>query len=232
MSNFFSFEPKVNDFNLSKTRLINVMGYDSNTVPEAVVESLDKNLQVSLNSSVIKCGFKIYSEDEIEISKTKLTILGIEFDIQSIIGLHLRKADSVAIFAATLGKQFDLLIKASKGNDMLDAFIIDTIGSELIELVGDWLEQKIAEHVGNKNISNRLSPGYCGWNVSEQHKLFGLLGSNCCGINLSESSLMNPIKSISGIMGIGKNLVRQDYQCKICSIDHCYKRNRVAKENG
>jgi hypothetical protein len=41
--------------------------------------------------------------------------------------------------------------------------------------------------------------------VAEQHKLFSLLPPGICGITLSDSALMHPIKSVSGITGIGKH---------------------------
>ncbi|MCK7538940.1 MAG: hypothetical protein MZV63_52410 [Marinilabiliales bacterium] len=47
-------------------------------------------------------------------------------------------------------------------------------------------------------ITNRFSPGYCGWDVAEQHKLFSFFKDNFCGITLTESALMNPVKSVSG----------------------------------
>jgi cobalamin-dependent methionine synthase I len=38
-----------------------------------------------------------------------------------------------------------------------------------------------------------------------QHKLFlALLKNYTCGISLTESSLMLPVKSVSGIIGLGK----------------------------
>jgi hypothetical protein len=75
-------------------------------------------------------------------------------------------------------------------------------------------------------ITNRYSPGYCGWDVSDQHKLFSLLPNNFCGIKLTENALMIPIKSVSAVIGIGKNVERKDYQCSICEIEFCYKRGK------
>jgi hypothetical protein len=84
-------------------------------------------------------------------------------------------------------------------------------------------------------ISDRFSPGYCDWNVSEQHKLFNLLPESFCGIHLSESSLMNPIKSVSGIIGIGENLKQLGYQCYWCNDPNCIygktKRKKMSKKN-
>jgi hypothetical protein len=75
--------------------------------------------------------------------------------------------------------------------------------------------------VSGMKITNRYSPGYCSWNVSEQKKLFSLLPEGCCGITLSASSLMSPIKSISGIIGMGRSVEFKEYVCEICSMKDC-----------
>lgn len=226
----FSFHPEVSKFKLTKGRIITSLGYEE--CPDFIEQRFDKLLNESLNAAEISCGFRIFDSQKIRIQKDSLIIDSLNFDIKKIIGLHLRKAEQIAIFAATIGRKYDELISAYKKVDLLDAFLIDTVGSELVEMVGDYLEEKLKEIVFDKNISNRLSPGYCGWDISEQQKLFSLFSEKFCGISLNSSSLMTPVKSISGIIGIGKELIRQDYQCKICDIDHCYKRNRIKVENG
>jgi len=78
-------------------------------------------------------------------------------------------------------------------------------------------------------ITNRFSPGYCGWDVAEQHKLFSFFKDNFCGITLTESALMNPIKSVSGIIGIGRNVRYTAYQCKLCGDKNCIYRNKKSR---
>ena len=70
------------------------------------------------------------------------------------------------------------------------------------------------------------SPGYCGWHVSEQQLLFPLFEGQTCGVRLTDSSLMVPIKSVSGIIGLGKEVRRLDYTCGLCDFKQCYKRRK------
>jgi len=70
-------------------------------------------------------------------------------------------------------------------------------------------------------VSNRYSPGYCTWDVSEQKKLFSFFPDRFAGITLSDSSLMNPIKSVSGIAGIGKDIKHLGYVCDNCTVVDC-----------
>ena len=41
-------------------------------------------------------------------------------------------------------------------------------------------------------ITHRYSPGYCGWPVSDQQKLFSFFPQHFAGITLSDSSVMSP----------------------------------------
>ena len=75
--------------------------------------------------------------------------------------------------------------------------------------------------------TNRFSPGYCGWHVSEQQRLFRLFGTESpCGVSLTDSSLMVPIKSVSGVIGLGPEVRKLEYSCGLCDYKDCYKRRK------
>jgi cobalamin-dependent methionine synthase I len=61
--------------------------------------------------------------------------------------------------------------------------------------------------------------------VSEQQKLFSFFPENFAGISLSDSSLMNPIKSVSGIAGIGTAVKYLGYACDDCTQADCVFRD-------
>ena len=73
--------------------------------------------------------------------------------------------------------------------------------------------------------TNRYSPGYCGWNVSEQKNIFQLIPEKFCGIELTDSCVMVPMKSVSGIIGIGKEVRYNPYTCNLCKMENCFYRN-------
>ena len=119
-----------------------------------------------------------------------------------------------------------------RNGDPVTGYIIDTIGSEAVERVADILESRLLDVLADDSlkITNRYSPGYCDWSVSEQQKLFSLLPEHFCGINLTDSSLMIPVKSVSGIIGIGSDVTREEYPCRFCSRTDCHKRHLPEKE--
>lgn len=130
-----------------------------------------------------------------------------------------------ALFAATCGEAFrDLQEQIKEENDMLHLFILDAIGNCVVERAGDLMEQLLEKEIGSDHHTNRFSPGYCGWPLTDQKQLFSLLGNHPCGITLSDSCLMSPIKSISGIIGIGERVNEKRYGCQFCQMKTCYKR--------
>ena len=68
---------------------------------------------------------------------------------------------------------------------MLKSYIADSLGSIIAEKTADRMELLLEDYlqaVGLK-YTNRYSPGYCGWHVSQQNVLFSLFDeANPCGI--------------------------------------------------
>lgn len=144
---------------------------------------------------------------------------------------YLKDATQVALFLCTGGKFFsDLTQELNKKGDILEAYIVDAIGSITVEKAMDVVQAKleISARSEGLSISNRYSPGYCNWALSSQRILFNLVGANPVPIRLSESSLMKPIKSVSGIIGIGSNIKKREYGCKICNNIDCIYRKIIS----
>lgn len=149
----------------------------------------------------------------------------------------LHDAEKYVIFVATAGREFEALQrKYRRKRDIVREFFVDVIGSEIAEAIGRILTRDLAEEQNCRgyNISNSYSPGYCGWPVTNQRVLFSLLPKKPCGITLTDSSLMIPIKSISGIIALGTNVKKEVYGCGICGKKNCYKKkykNQINENN-
>ena len=149
------------------------------------------------------------------------------FDMGRIIMNQLRGAEGYALFIATCGEAFERFLQQLKAEgDMVRVFIADAMGSVIAEKCADEMEKNLQlsiDKLGWKH-TNRFSPGYCGWHVSQQQLLFPLFNGQTCGVTLTDSSLMLPIKSVSGIIGVGEKVRRLDYTCGLCNFEKCYKR--------
>ena len=166
--------------------------------------------------------------------RTTLRLGGTSFHTGGIIARYLFEAEEFAVFVATAGREFESLQhRLHEGGDIVKQFMADIIGSEIAEATGRLLSRELesSQAVRAYGTSNRYSPGYCGWPVSEQQTLFSLLPPAPCGITLTDSSLMLPIKSISGVIAVGPQIEKMPYGCAICGRKDCYKNRLRKKEN-
>ena len=209
--------------------IMECMGYRNGNSDEVIQKNTDDLIVESEKYAEVNGGYKLFEDNSITVEDGKLQLQDTAFQLDKIIAKQLRKSTSIAFIAVTLGKKYDEWINHYfKIGDPYKGYIADTIGSEMVENAADIIEsivEKEAVKLG-LNSTNRYSPGYCGWQVSEQHKFFSFLPDKFCGIELSESALMSPVKSVSAIIGLGKNCEKKDYHCSLCSMENCYKRNR------
>ena len=154
-----------------------------------------------------------------------------DFEMGNIILRQLRGSEAFALFICTSGLEFETYQhRLKEQGDMVRVFIADALGSVIAEKCADQMEKALQESIdklGWKQ-TNRFSPGYCGWHVSQQQLLFPLFQGHTCGVKLTDSSLMIPIKSVSGIIGLGKKVRKLEYTCGLCDFKQCYKRKKKA----
>lgn len=221
------FDTELNFSSLSLTAddLFAEMGYGS-TAPEESVEAMAVSMLEEVSSWVVpRCGFRLF-EGAVIVGVVSLTC-GRIFPVGDTIASLLKGSKRFAIFAATAGTTFQKYQdRLKEEGDILKCFIADIIGTCIAEKAGDHMERLLEKELKGERHTNRLSPGYCGWHLTGQKDLFPLMGDNPCGISLSDVCLMNPIKSISGIIGIGPEVDVKKYGCQYCELETCYKRKR------
>jgi len=171
----------------------------------------------------IKGGYKVFDFFEFDTSNDTVQIEKHTFSPSKIVVTQLKRSEQLVLFACTAGSGITKISKDIASEDPLLSYVYDVLGSVTVEKAVDKIQFSIYNESikNNSNISDRYSPGYCDWSVGEQQKLFDLLPENFCGISLSDSSLMNPIKSVSGILGIGPELKQIGYQCHWCTDTNC-----------
>lgn len=167
------------------------------------------------------------------IGRRDISVGGRTIVTGSVITPFFRKAEYVALFVATAGCRFDGWLHALKADgDIMEEFVADAIGSEIAEATARKMSAQLAGRMAENGmkIGNSYSPGYCGWHVDQQQELFALLPPDPCGVSLSASSLMSPIKSVSGLIAIGPEVEMTPYGCALCGRADCYK-NRLKQKN-
>ncbi len=208
------------------------MGYGKGQSPEPFPEMITLAIEKSADLCNIK-GSLLISDDFCFDHSETITIEGIPFLVGKKIAKQLKNAEGGALYICTAGagigeKSKELLATG----DLIEGYILDVIGSLTVEAATDKIQENFENHLASYGRINtsRYSPGSCGWPLKDQKPFFGLFPYNHCGIVLSDSCLMDPIKSVSGIIGFGTNIKKTAYECQICELDTCiYRSIRLAR---
>ena len=205
-----------------------MLGFPDGDLPEPFGEYVERAIQEAELLCDIRGIYRFSENCELSAINSHILVEGLEFGIGKTVAKELRDATSVAFFICTAGERIsrrsqDLL----SGDDPVLGYVFDLLGSMIVESVADKLQMEIKETALSKGlrITNRYSPGYCKWSVADQHKLFSFFPPNCCGIKLTDSALMYPIKSVSGIIGVGADVSFREYTCNLCNQLDCFQRN-------
>jgi hypothetical protein len=151
-------------------------------------------------------------------------------------GLHLRskvlrknldKIERVFPFVITIGSKYSERLEAC--SDLLEKFYLDTIGNVALNQVRLELKNHLkAEFAVEKTAF--MAPGSLpDWPIDEQKPLFELLGDveAAVGVKLTESLLMLPAKSVSGIYFPTETTF---FSCQLCPRERCDSRKAIYNE--
>jgi len=215
-----------------------LMGFEPGASPEPFPEMIQQALNLAPAICHIEGGYQLFGAVSIDPENKTINIENQHFSPGKIVISQLKRASKAALFVATAGTGIsDMARKKAAEGDELMAYVLDVTGSVTVEKAAGKIKEQISEEASRLNmaVTDSFSPGYCEWSVAEQQKLFSLLPPGTCGITLSGSSLMNPIKSVSGIIGIGTYCKQNGYQCNWCPDEQCIygkiKRRKNTKKN-
>lgn len=121
-------------------------------------------------------------------------------------------------YVATCGLELEAWSAGIK--DFLHRFWADAIKEATLRTAREHLEQHLVQKYQLGKIS-RMSPGSLkDWPIEEQRPLFSILGelTERIGVSLTESLIMVPIKSVSGVWFPAET---DFFSCQLCSRDLC-----------
>jgi len=112
------------------------------------------------------------------------------------------------------------------------AVMLDSVGSAAVESLAEYANDVLCQAAiaAGIKVTNRISPGYAGWDTAEQAALFRLSPGGPIGVTLNDSCVMTPGKSISFLVGVGPEARVDHYftQCRRCWMPDCAYRRAPA----
>lgn len=206
------------------------MGYLPGTTPDPINEMINSVIKTADDHADIKGKYLILKDPFPLDDHQRIRINRKIFNTGRIVTEHISGSGHILFFIFTAGKGIELQSQKYLGeDDPLRGYIYDVLGSILVNKAIDRMQDSVEREMRLKGlrISSSYSPGYCGWPITDQQKLFSLFPDKPCGVILSETYMMDPVKSVSGIFGIGKNVKKYPNKCDVCDLKNCIYRDKL-----
>jgi len=212
------------ELDVSRHEAEQLLGFEPGQLPEPFDSMLTGAIDAAPGLCQIRAGYRLFHAPVFNKPLYEISVEGMSFLPGKIVFNQLKRSKSVALFIATAGAGISGRIKElAEEGDAVSSYVFDVLGSIIAEKAArklvDRLEMEVAEE--GLKVSDPFSPGYCDWSVAEQQHLFSFFPEGFCGVTLSGSSLMSPVKSVSGMVGIGTGVNRKGNQCFMCNDVHC-----------
>jgi hypothetical protein len=151
-----------------------------------------------------------------------ITIGGVKFE-SLVLRRNLEGVERVFPYVATCGREADGVLTDS--GDFVKSFWLDGIKTALLSAAREHLTEHLARHyaLGEAATMNPGSGDSTMWPIEQQRQLFALLGDvkGETGVELTESFLMIPNKTVSGI----RFPTEVDFRsCQLCHRADCPSR--------
>jgi len=151
-----------------------------------------------------------------------VTIDGIKFTSR-VLKINLDQVERVFPYIATCGTELGEI--AVPSNDVMKSFCFEEIKIMVLRSAIAYLSNHLTEHYALGKVSS-MSPGSGSlesWPIAQQKELFSLFGDveGMIGVKLTDSCIMYPLKSVSGIYFPTEITFES---CQLCPREKCIGR--------
>ncbi len=152
-----------------------------------------------------------------------------DVEFRGAIGEFLDASQLVGAFIATAGPKIEAQAsELLRQGEALPALVVNAVGAERAEAAEAAVIAQLRNEAARFGFAPTLpySPGYCGMKLTEQTKLFSLFRDATAGVSLTADCLMRPVKSVSGLIGLGlaERVTAAGSPCDRCELHSCAMR--------
>lgn len=203
------------EINISPKEVAVYLGYYSAKTDENTNNLIAECTEEFLNAADFRACFA-----EVEVSENGEIDLGSGNLICNSLKKNLAGCEKAYIFAATTGIESHRLIERNSIISPLKGMVTDCVGSAAIEAFCDKINLSFANC---ECLRPRFSPGYGDMPLECQRDIIEFLQTKKnIGMSLTDSLMMVPVKSVTAIIGIGKEKNKcTGPGCMICSGINC-----------
>ena len=199
-------------FSLDINLLIDGLRLKDNTPASDVLTRLaDDAMRIGRPKALYKISSAEYPDEE------SVVINKIAFHSR-LLKNNLCESDIVLPFLCTCGTELEEWSR--QFTDIAQKYWVNTIQDLALGSAIKFVEASIQERCHPRNLST-MNPGSLDdWPIQEQRNMFRLFGDDALriGVTLTESLMMKPLKSMSGIFFASE---KGFVNCQLCSLENC-----------
>ena len=212
-----------NTWLINRKEIIRYLGYKSQEPDEIMLQEIVDCEQEFIKIVKPKYYYEVF---ELVREEDRLFTADMEFEfLGTSIKKHLLGCEKVAFSCLTLSEAVDHLIDQAQKEDMLHALIYDAIANAAVEEVRFRLEEDLKQQFSGEEVNWLFGIGYGDLPLTLQKPFLDKVkAANHIGLRANEKSILIPLKSVTGFVGIGKHpMVSSGCKQKACHV--CLKRN-------
>lgn len=212
---------------LDRGEAFRYMGFKGGEIKENILkitEECEQELLKAIAPRYVYRVFEIEKNDEGVLLKNTSSIFK-----GNDIAAHLEGCNRCVLMCVTLSADTDGLIRRYEADSMEKAVIADSLASAAVEQACNLAEKEIQEAIGAYNYTWRFSPGYGDFPLDIQKEFLDIIDApKRIGVNITDSLILVPRKSVTAVMGISENEISKGRRgCGCCNIkDRCEYRKR------
>ncbi len=213
---------------IDESEALRYLGYGENVPDEKTREMLQECEKSLLEVIDAKFVYRIFDLCDGQIKNSAFTMEG------ESVKRHLKNCTKAVLMCATLSSNVDKLIRSAQVTGMARALILDSLASAAVEQVCNHAEKIILDDFSEFEHTWRFGVGYGDFSLSEQKAFLSILDApKRIGVCANSAMMLVPAKSVTCIIGIGKDLPKENAGgCENCNFrDRCQFR-REKKDCG
>ncbi|MEA3470886.1 MAG: methionine synthase [Thermodesulfobacteriota bacterium] len=172
-------------------------------IPDEMRE-LDESVEYAASLVCLKGAGKRFKVDARDMSRISLET-GSVFESRDL-AKFLGGCGEILLIGATGGSDITEAIREYTEKDsMTRGVVLDAVASEMVDASLDWLCNYFNRELTreNKRLSRRrFSAGYGDFSLKDQHIIYDLLELKRIGVDINESSILIPEKSVTAVVRI------------------------------
>ena len=179
---------------------------------------------------ILQTGYITFNHPVFDKKPFTISLNGISLVVGDSVYQQIRKSSQIILFCCSAGNRLvDLFQRLMDGGDWIRAYILDALGTLILEAALDKMQDQIRINASKHRwkLTNRYSPGYCSWDSSEKEKCFSIMPKGFCKIKWDGAATLDPVKSVIGIIGAGREVEYVPYDCNNCTSLRCLARQNM-----